>query len=153
MVREALQASRSFSHFTLYNDIAVSPRLSRLLASRFPDLTHRSPQFARLPRALRQRWESQPFDRMAWLRRDFNGQRPNYVFYDTGASIYQYCKYDRDWMFVGLDSRLHSVDVAHYHGVTRQALNGDRINATGLASVEEEVKRRLADYGLREVPV
>lgn len=153
MVREALRAGRSFRDFTLYNDVALSPRLSRLLASRFPDLTSRSAQFARLPRGLRRRWEGQSFERMAWLRRDFYGQRPNYVFYDTGASVYQYCKYDRDWIFVGLDARVHAGDVAHYHGVTRQALNGDRVNATGLASVEEEVKRRLEDYGLHGASV
>lgn len=152
MVQEALVAGHSFSSFTLYNDVAVSRGLSRLLASRFPDQTPHSAKFARLPRGLRRRWEMQPFDRLAWLRRDFYGQRPNYVYYDTGASVYQYCKYERDWIFVGTDARLHKDDVAHYHGVTRQALHGDPYNATGLASVKEEVKHRLAQYGLHDVP-
>ena len=152
MIREALRAGHSFKDFTLYNDVAGSPRAARILAGRFPNLSPYSKQFDRLPRTLRERWEVRPLDRFAWLRRDFYGQRPNYVYYDTGASVYQYCKYDRDWIFVGLDARVHSSDVAHYHGVTRQAMHGDPFNATGLASVKDEVKRRLAEYGLHDVP-
>ena len=152
MVQKALLAGRSFRDFTLYNDVAASTRLSRILASRFPNLTSHSATFARLPRGLRRRLEKQPFDRLAWLRRDFYGQRPNYVYYDTGASVYQYCKYERDWIFVGIDARVHAGDVRHYHGVTRQAIDGDPINATGLASAEEEVKGRLEEYGLHDIP-
>jgi hypothetical protein len=152
MVQEALRAGQTFSDFTLYNDVAASSRLSRLLASRFPNLSPHSAKFAKLPPGMRRRWEVQPLDRLAWLRRDFYGQRPNYVYYDTGASIYQYCKHERNWIFVGIDARFHERDVGHYHGVTRQAINGDPINATGLTSVEAKVKRRLEEYGLHSVP-
>jgi hypothetical protein len=149
MVQEALQAGHSFAHFIVYNDVAASPRLSSLLAGRFPNLNHHSLHFARLPELFRTRWQSRPFKNLAWLRRDYYGQRPNYVYYDTGASVYQYCKYQRGWIFAGIDSTLHEPYVAHYHGVTRHTLSGE-LNATALASVSDTVVRRLGEYGLQE---
>ena len=148
MVQEALDAGYSFMDFTLYNDIYFSPRLSRLLASRFPGVSPHSARFAQLPKWLTARWAKQPWEHVAWLRRDFYGQRPNYVYYDTGAGIYQYCKYEREWIFVGVDARLHEPDVAHYHGVTRHALSGNPRNATTLVSVAEIASRRLLEYGI-----
>jgi hypothetical protein len=152
MVRQVLAAGCSFADFTLYNDFAVSPRLSRKVAGRFPNLIPDS-SFARLPPGLRKKYEAHPLDRLAWLRRDFYGQRPNYVFYDTGASIYQHCKYQRNWIFAGIDARLHEKYVGHYHGVTRLAISGDSRNATAMATVADRVSRRLAEYGLHELPV
>lgn len=148
MVRAALDEGHSFRDFMVFNDVAFSPRLSRLLASRFQSLGSRPAQFAELPEWLKTRLAMQPWPRLAWLRRDFYGQKPNYVYYDTGASVYQYCKYTRDWIFAGVDCRLHEADVAHYHGVTRQTISGDRLNATPLASVEQLVAGRLREYGV-----
>jgi hypothetical protein len=69
MVQEALRAGRSFCDFTLYNDVAAPP--VSLFAGRFPNLSPHSTKFAKLPQGLRRRWEVQPLDRLASLRRDF----------------------------------------------------------------------------------
>lgn len=146
-VQEAMNARSTFRDFTVYNDVAASPRLSRLLAARFPGVSPYSAQFAHLPQVLRAKLVMSPFERLAWLRSNYYGRRPNYIYYDTGASIYQFCKYDRDWIFAGVDSRLHTAEVAHYHGVTRQAMNAGSHNATALTSVAQLVLRRLEEYG------
>lgn len=147
MVKEALRADCTFQDFTVYNDVAVSQRLSRLLAARFPGVSPRSSRFANLPKAVRGKLGMKPLNGLAWLRGTYYGQRPNYVYYDTGASIYQYCKYEREWLFAGDDFRLHSDEVAHYHGVTRSAMYGSS-NATALMSVAHLVRQRLEEYGL-----
>ena len=149
MIQEALRAGLSFGEFTHFNDLAASQRLSRLAAGRLRVGPY-SDRFSQLPLFLQRRLTDRPLNRLACLRRDFYGQRPNFVYYDTGASIYQYCKFDQNWIFAGMDARICAQYVSHYHGISRHAVYGHTQTATRLESVRDAVRNRLRHYGLEE---
>jgi hypothetical protein len=151
MLKEALAAGRTFSGRKLWNDFPPSARLSRILASRFQDdFVPTSRLVAQLPPTFRARIANWRLDGLRWLRRDFHGQRPSYVVYDTGADIYQWCKYERGWLFAGVDYHV-SREVAHYMGLTRAAL-GDPYQVPDVNETSDEIRTRLsAQYDI-DVP-
>jgi hypothetical protein len=148
MIRDALAAGRSFKGRKVWNDVSFSPRLSLLLAARFQDdFVPRSSKVASLPEPVRARIRTWRFDALRWLRRDFHGHRPNYVVYDTGAEIYEWCKYERGLIFAGVDWRL-CTEVEHHAGLTRGLL-GDPYQVAEFGAVESTSRRRLAErYGI-----
>lgn len=134
-VREALAAGRSFIDRWVPNDFAVG-FIARLLALRF-----------RVPglRGLRLR-ALNPF------RRGYYGQKPAYVYCDTGADVFQYLKYDRGWRYAGLPAELHRRFVTHFHGATRRTLDPKDLNSLqegGTDSVRDRLERV---YGIRLEP-
>jgi hypothetical protein len=108
-IRSAHQAGVSFEPKTIYNDIASSPALSRLLASRFDDnlilRPAREPRQTRplldkLPVSVRGRITGSRLRWLSWARHEYEGHRPNYVYSDTGAEVHAWCT-AHGWEFVG----------------------------------------------------
>jgi len=149
MIREALAEGRTFANFVRYNDFAPSQRVSRLMARRLQDAYSPSSRvISRIPGTIRCHLAGSQWNGLSWLRRDYYGNRPNYVVYDTGADVYQWCKYQREWIFSGIDDRLNR-EILHHHGVTRHHLGDTSHDAQSLQGVEVEVAGRLHDlYGL-----
>ena len=136
MVLEALRAGQSFNMRYVYNDFAPSSAISQSLAR----LKVRHPRLGKR--------------RLSWLdpfKVSFYGLKPSIVYCDTGADIYQYLKYEREYIFVGLPDQFHPRYVTHFHGVTRAAL-GHSSSPSGarMAESRSRAAERLADaYGFR----
>jgi hypothetical protein len=127
LVREALAAGRSFIDRTVYNDFPWFP-VARLLSLRF--------RFA-FSRGRKLSWLN-PF------KRPYYGQKPAYVYCDTGADVFQHLKYDRGWRYAGIPAELHRRFVTHFHGATRRNLDPKDVNSlqeSGLDAVEQRLKR------------
>jgi hypothetical protein len=133
LVREALANGRSFAERLIHNDFAPSRLVSRLLALRF-----------RVPflRGTRLSW-------LRGLRGSYYGQKPSYVFSDTGAEVFQYLKYERGWRYAGIPAELHRRFVKHFHGTTRRALDPNDLNSLQEGSGGEVEERLLRVYGVR----
>lgn len=138
LVRKALADGFSFIDRTAFNDFAVSSFISRILKQRF-----------------RLSWLKN--SRLSWLnplKENFYGVKPSYVYYDTGADIFQYLKYRKHYDFVGFPARLHEDYAAHYHGVTRLTLDASDKNGTQLGNVLSQIRQRLRDnYGVENLPL
>jgi hypothetical protein len=150
-VREALGAGVTFAPRTIFNDFMWSEKISKGLGARFQ--TDRAPKLElvrRLPEPVRTRLQRARLPALAWARRDFYGSRPNYVVCDTGADLYQWCKYQGDLVFAGNPVALRSTEqVNHLGGLTRTRLGRYDGFARRAADVEQEVIARLADeYGV-----
>jgi hypothetical protein len=126
-VRTALRAGCSFVPRKVFNDFPRSYFISRLLVARF-----------RLP-VLRDM-------RLGWLdlfRKEFHGRKPSFLYYDTGAVLYQYLKHEAGDLFHEVPWRFTERYVTHFHGVTRLLLNPDDPNGTQLATITQVVAQRL----------
>jgi hypothetical protein len=148
-VREALAAGRSFRVRMEPNDVALSPRLSRILAARWdPTWATDSRLWRRLPGPLRRRLAGARLEWLRWARRRYHGLRPNMACYDTGADVYEHLKFERELLYAGIPVELAGDEVHHYSGVTRYALHGSFALDTSTDDIETEVVARLADrYG------
>lgn len=152
LVCEALEHGVSFEARSIYNDFRWSPAVSRFLAGRFIEDPHapRVSAWHRLPAPLQERTRVAKLHGLRWARGDFYGHRPNYVFADMGADVYQWCRYKRAMLFAGLPMKLvNDDDVYHYGGVTRLALSPWQTNGTQLATISSRVRDRLSSaYGV-----
>jgi hypothetical protein len=151
---KALAARISFQPRVIYNDLMFSEAISRRLAKRFQTgLVPRSRVIHRLPKNARSYLRRSQLSWLCWARRYFYGLRPNYVYADTGADVYQWCKYREGGVFAGKPLALLRNQVAHYSGVTRlrlEAQSGSSTLSDRLAEIEDEVRHRLQDaYHLR----
>lgn len=72
-------------------------------------------------------------------------RRVTLTFCDTGADIFQFCRYQMSKMFAGIPVQFNEGEVAHYHGVTRAIVTGQQANAADLDKVADEVSGRLAE--------
>ena len=144
-VRRALEAGASFEIRAIFNDFMWSERVSRLLAKRFSDASDaRSRVIARLPERVRSWMSAQTLPALRWARRDFYGHRPNYVHCDTGADVYQWCKYHAGLVFAGMSSDLRTRDdVVHYKGATRRTLGYGSPGIRPIDDLENVVIERL----------
>lgn len=127
-VRRALDAGISFMHRKHFNDVAGWPRLSRLLAAR-----RHLPGLRRLS--------------LDWLkpwRREIFGERPAFVYYDTGADVFAHLT-AAGFRYAELDWAWQRRCVAHHHGVTRRRLR--RLDRNSLAYRHA---RDLARAAIRE---
>jgi len=119
-VREALRHGKSFAAFLLNNEYSLLPSF----AGRFL-----------------QRHTRRGFTR---LRRDQHGLRPASVYYDTGAQMFQFLRYEKQLFFAGLPETVHRRYVTHFWGVTRHVLNPqDNIGAADFTKVDDIVRHRL----------
>lgn len=112
-VREALEAGVSFMHRKTFNDVAGHPRLSRLLAARrhLPLLRH---------------WR---LDALSPLRGEYAGERPAFVFHDTGADLFSHLSAN-GYRYADIGWAWQRRAVAHHHGVTRHRLRRLDRNST-----------------------
>jgi len=134
-VREALQHGRSFESRIIYNDFSPSSRVSRRIAT----LRFRHPELKRWLPSWR-RW-------MKLFMNTYHGHRPSVVYVDTGAEVYQYLKYHREYSYAGLPDQFHVRYMTHFFGVTRAALAGAATHGQG-SSMQETlawIRRRLRD--------
>jgi hypothetical protein len=151
VIAESLRNGLSFSAKALPNDVAVSARISRFFGARWgPPWGAKSVRFDALPEWLRREIATWRLDFLWWARREYQGKRPGVAVFDTGASIYQHLRFEKQLLFAGIPVELMDGEVHHYSGVTRHALLGPTLRDTDGQSVEGEVIQRLADrYGYR----
>jgi hypothetical protein len=133
-VRAALGNGRSFMHRLVLNDVPQFPALSRLLWGRF-----RLPFFRR--------------HRLGWLdvtRRQYNGEKPSYLSYDTGADIHEFLIEKQNLRFQSVSADFVPWSVTHFSGITRGSLHdGATDDAYKISDAQPIVVKRLRDvYGL-----
>lgn len=130
LVRAALADGRSFVDRVVFNDFAggVLTRVVRRAHETLPLLRRIGVQ---LPSA---------------LRTAYNGWRPELVYYDTGAEIYEHLKFRKEQLFVGIPAHFHERYVTHFSGVSRHVVQG---GGTAIASIADTVIERLRTrYGV-----
>jgi glycosyltransferase involved in cell wall biosynthesis len=131
-VRAALASGASFKHALVFNDVPQLPVLSRLLYRRF-----RAPFFRR-----------RPLRAMNTFRREYEGQRPAYIFFDTGARIHDLVS-AKGMSFGDVGPAIPPWSIKHLQGVTRDLLQGHSSDAQNASESEPAVLERLKnDYGL-----
>ena len=120
MVKEALAAGCSFVDKVVFNDVAggLMTKVARRLGVRLPDA----------------------------LRVAYNGWRPELVYYDTGAEVYEHLKFRKEHLFVGLPAHFAPRYVTHFSGVSRHVVQGGGTAPDAIAGVVAE--RLKSGYGL-----
>jgi hypothetical protein len=130
-VRAALASGASFRHALVLNDVPQLPVLSHLLFRRF-----RLPFFRR-----------RPLRALDVFRREYEGQKPAYVFFDTGAQIHEVLS-AKGLSFGDVGPAIPPWSISHLQGVTRDLLQGPSSDAKNAAASEPAVLERLREYGL-----
>jgi hypothetical protein len=125
-VKEALQAGYSFADKMVNNEFAQLPPGLSGIARRFFRLIHKeSPHI---------------------FRKRYFLSYPKSIFYDTGANIYEYLRYERFLSFVNLPEPCHIKYITHFWGATRNAINAND-NHTGEMiksnTLKDMVRQRL----------
>jgi len=132
-VRAALDAGASFAQRVTGNEMPQWPWLSTLLRQRF-----RVPGLRGLA-----------LDGMRSTRREFGGEKPHYVYRDTGADVHEWL-INRGLAFADLGAAWWPTAVAHRHGVTRRQLRPWMRNAADVgASRADAVERLEKVYGVK----
>jgi glycosyltransferase involved in cell wall biosynthesis len=132
-VREALAAGVSFKHELLLNDVPQLPMLSRLLWRRFRFAVFRRRRLGVLD----------------VFRREYEGQKPSYVFCDTGAQMHDALS-KIGWSFGDVGPAIPPWSIRHLQGVTRDLLQGPSSDARAAAASEPEVLEKLkVEYSLK----
>jgi glycosyltransferase involved in cell wall biosynthesis len=131
--RSALAAGISFRQRVICNEVPQVPWLSKLLYLRL-----RLPVLRRVALDSLRRW-----------RRVYDGQRPQYVYCDTGADVHAYLV-QRGLTYADLGAAWWPTAVAHYHGVTRHALRRSMRNAADVDTSRAAALARIAKaYGVQ----
>ena len=120
LVREALAHGCSFADKVVMNDVVggILTRVTRRLGVPLPNL----------------------------LRVAYNGMRPEIVYYDTGAEVYEHLKFHREQLFVGIPAHFAERYVTHFSGVSRHVVQG---GGTAVATIADTVIERLRTrYGV-----
>jgi hypothetical protein len=130
-IREALAAGNSLMSRVIFNDCRFSRWLSDQLGKRFQHPSRRN-------------WRLSWLD---WMKGTYYGEKPCYLFCDTGADVYQYLKYRKGLFFAGFPAEVQTY-VTHYHGVTRLQLDANDTVGVRLDDIAATVEERLRDvYG------
>jgi hypothetical protein len=107
-VRSALKLGSSFMHRLVLNDFPQLPLLSKLLWRRF-------------------RFEVFRRHRLSWLdgfRRSYDGMKPSYLSYDTGADLHECLTSRLNLAFGGtITAAVVPWSVTHFSGITRSVLS------------------------------
>ncbi len=133
-VREALVAGASFMHRLVLNDLPQVPAIGRLLWHRF-----------RFPGLRQMRLGS-----LDYFRHEYEGRKPSYVFFDTGAQIHEVLT-QRGFSFGDVGAAIPYWSIRHLQGVTRDVLCGPTHDACSAAAVEPIVLEKLKEYGIQEI--
>jgi len=130
-IRETLAAGASFMHRLVLNDFPQIPAIGRLLWHRF-----------RIPGLRQIRLRS-----LDSFRCEYEGHKPSYVFFDTGAQIHQVLT-QRGFLFGDVGPDIPYWSVRHFHGVTRDVIHGPTRDARSASAVEPIVLDKLKEYGI-----
>lgn len=103
-IRDALSLGKSFVDFYLDNEYSLLPPFNKLRM-----------RYKLLYKILKRG----PVE----LRRSCHALKPGVIYYDTGARIFEYLRYEKLMFFVGLPEPVHPRFVTHFWGITRNALN------------------------------
>lgn len=128
LVREALDNKFSFIDITIFNDFAPSQKISQLLRTKI--------------------FRNSELSWLNFFKKSYNQQKPGYIIFDTGASIFQFLKYDKGYSYVGIPAALHADYVLHFHGVTRNLLDSNDTNSFHFSSYEEIIHKLQSNYNL-----
>ena len=132
-LRMVLASSASFRHALAFNDVPQLPVLSRLLYRRFRVCFFRH----------------RPLRVLNVFRREYEGQRPAYVFFDTGAQIHEVLS-ARGMSFGDVGPGVPPWSLKHLQGVTRDLLQGPSSDARNAAESESSVLEKLRnEYALK----
>jgi len=102
-VKEALQAGYSFAEKMVDNEFTQLPRTVSGVTRRLYKLIKKESPFI--------------------FRKRYFLSYPKKIFYDTGASIYEYLRYERFLYFVNLPEPVHPKYATHFWGATRSTIN------------------------------
>ncbi len=125
-VKEALKAGYSFADKMVNNEFAQLPSAASGITRRLFKLIKKESPFV--------------------FRKRYFLSYPKKIFYDTGASIYEYLRYGRFLSFVNLPEPCHSKYVIHFWGATRNTINSDDTHTGQVIksnSFDEIVRQRL----------
>lgn len=132
-VRQGLAAGLSFIDQRVPNDFPPWERLSRVLMYRY-----RAPGLGRLRLGFLDSW-----------RREYFGHKPSFLYYDTGAVLYQSLFKAGQARFSSLPWALNEQGLIHFHGVSRRRLNWFDYNSTRVSDIRRYVSGRLrTEYGV-----
>jgi hypothetical protein len=121
-IKEALEAGISFNTITIKNGMGLIPGF----------LTKNSRQLRIISESLR------------LFRKRYFTLYPSKIFYDTGAKIYEYLRYNKFNFFVNLPQPCHSEYVTHYWGVTRNTIDPeDKLTGQFVQNLDIIVSERL----------
>ena len=136
-VRVALKNGRSFMHRLVLNDVPQFPWLSRLLWARFRF------EYFRLHR----------LNGLDLTRRSYNGEKPSYLSYDTGADIHEFLIQEQRMRFETVSADFVPWSVTHFSGITRGSLHeGATEDAYKISTAHPIVVKRLREgYGIETV--
>lgn len=134
-IREALNNKKSFIDTCIFNDFPLIPIISRVLMKRF-----KLPLFNRFRLKI-----LNPF------KNTYYGEKPSYIFYDTGAKIHEYLKHKKGYYFVGIPAHFHETSVLHYHGITRRILAPNDENSTVISDYGKIIEKLKNLYKIEDV--
>jgi glycosyltransferase involved in cell wall biosynthesis len=130
-VREALAQGCSFVDKVVFNDFVSRGFLTKVMRRAHETLPVLKRIGVDVPEA---------------LRTTYNGWRPEIVYYDTGAAVYEHLKFRRERLFVGIPARFHERYVTHFSGVSRHVVQG---GGTAIDTIAATVIERLrVRYGV-----
>lgn len=110
-VKAALQAGYSFADRMVNNEFAQLPPVLTGICRRLYGFLRREPPW--------------------YFRKRYYLSYPRMVYFDTGAMLYHYLRYERMLFFVNLPEPCHSEYITHFWGVTRNTINtADRHTGT-----------------------
>jgi glycosyltransferase involved in cell wall biosynthesis len=128
-IRAALAAGASFKHKLVLNDFPQLPGVANLLFRRF-----HFPFFRR-----------RPLRALDLFRKEYEEQRPAYVFFDTGAQIHEVLS-KNGFSFGNVGQAIPPWSVSHLQGGTRHLLQGPSSDAHA-ASEDVVLEKLRKDYG------
>jgi hypothetical protein len=123
-VKEALNAGRSFAAIMIDNEYATLPNsINRYVRKLMTIFKIRPP--------------------LCFRKRYFTSY-PKRVYYDTGAKIYEYLRYERFFFFASLPRPCISKYVNHFHGATRTIINpNDKQIGNSVHNINDIIISRL----------
>ena len=131
LVQEALADGCSFVDKVVFNDFVSRGLLTKVMRRARQSL----PLLARLG-----------VDVPGALRTAHNGWRPEIVYYDTGAEVYQHLRFKKEQLFVGMPAHFAPRYATHFSGVSRHVVQG---GGTALDTIAPTVIERLrSGYGV-----
>jgi hypothetical protein len=130
-VRAALSAGASFMHRLELNDVPQIPALSHLLWRRFAFSPCRRMRLRGLD----------------LFRREYEGRKPSYLFFDTGAEIHEMLS-QMKYSFGDVGPAIPYWSIRHLQGVTRDLLQGPARDARSARTAESDVLKKLKEYGV-----
>jgi hypothetical protein len=122
-VRQALAAGATFADKVVFNDFVTDgllTRVARRARESVPILGR-----LRVPGA---------------LRTTYNSFRPEIVFYDTGAALYEQLRFRQEELFVGMPAHFAPRYATHFSGVSRHVVQG---GGTPIEVIADAVRERL----------